>query len=89
MKWDELQEGFYYHYKHDASKGLRDYAYEVIAIGHHTEINDWESGVFVIYRPLYESAKVFKAGGIMMFVLLKCSWKRLHRKARRSNVLIK
>ena len=55
--------GFYYHYKHDSSKGVRDYAYEVLSIGHHTEMDDFDgAGRMIVYRPLYESAKVFQAG---------------------------
>jgi hypothetical protein len=50
--------GFYYHYKHDPAKGSRDYAYEVLSVGFHSE----EDGVcFVNYRPLYESAGVYQA----------------------------
>lgn len=58
----EPKPGFYYHYKHDPAKGVFDYAYEVLNIGHHTEIKDFEVGEMVIYRPLYESAKVYRAG---------------------------
>ncbi len=46
------ENGFYYHYKHDESKGFNDHAYEVTAIGLHTEY----SNTFVLYRPLYEAA---------------------------------
>jgi len=50
--------GFYYHYKHDPSGPINNYAYEVVGVGHHTE----EDGVFfVLYRPLYESP-VYVAG---------------------------
>ncbi len=53
--------GFYYHYKHDPSKGVRDYAYEVLGVGFHTE-DDAREGEshFLVYRPLYE-ASVFIA----------------------------
>ncbi len=45
--------GFYYHYKHDPSGLVNNYAYEVVGIGHHTE----QDGVyFVVYRPIYESS---------------------------------
>lgn len=46
--------GFYYHYKHDPSKGFNDHAYEVVGIGFHTE-SDARPGEehFLIYRPLY------------------------------------
>src|SRR5262245_58980169 len=53
------ERGLYYHYKHDRSKGINNYAYEVLGVGHHTEAD----GVFfVVYLPLYESAGVYKAG---------------------------
>lgn len=53
------QKGFYYHYKHDQSGLVNNYAYEVIGVGHHTE----EDGTFfVIYRPIYKEASVYKAG---------------------------
>lgn len=47
--------GFYYHYKHDPSKGINDHAYEVLGIGFHTE-DDTRPGEehFLSYRPLYE-----------------------------------
>jgi hypothetical protein len=55
--------GYYYHYKHDLAKGIRDYAYEVCAVGFHTE-DDCRPGDtwFVNYRPLYEDAFVYQAG---------------------------
>lgn len=54
--------GFYHHYKHDPSKGVRDYAYEVVGIGFHTEDNAREGEAhFVIYIPLYEDAAVYSA----------------------------
>ena len=54
--------GFYYHYKHTPEKGVRDYAYEVLNIGHHTEIENKEESKLIVYRPLYESAFVYKEG---------------------------
>lgn len=59
----EPERGFYYHYKHDPAKGAFDYAYEVVNIAHHTEIDDFDAARMVVYRPLYESAKVYQAGG--------------------------
>lgn len=53
--------GFYYHYKHDPNGPLEKYAYEIINIGHHTEI-EGEEGLLVIYRPLYPSAYVYQHG---------------------------
>jgi len=54
--------GFYYHYKHDPSGPVNNYAYEVVGVGYHTEDNCRpEDANMVIYRPLYESS-VYKAG---------------------------
>jgi len=53
--------GFYHHYKHDSVKGIHHYAYEVLGVGLHTESNCRPEDVYmVIYRPLYESAHVYK-----------------------------
>lgn len=57
----EPEKGFYYHYKHDPMGEVNNYAYEVLNIAHHTEIDDWDKNPFVIYRPLYESS-VYKRG---------------------------
>lgn len=54
--------GFYYHFKHDLNKGINDHAYEVINIAHHSEEDDLDKGALVIYLPLYESSRVYKAG---------------------------
>ncbi len=54
--------GFYYHYKHDPSKDIYNYAYEIINIGHHTEIEGLDESQMVIYAPLYPEAGVYKAG---------------------------
>lgn len=53
--------GFYYHYKHDPSGAVNNYAYEVVGVGFHTE-DDARPGEehFLVYRPLYE-ASVYKA----------------------------
>lgn len=54
--------GYYYHYKHDSSGSINNYAYEVIGVGCHTEDDCRpEDANMVIYRPLYESS-VYKAG---------------------------
>ncbi len=57
------QAGFYYHYKHDAGGRVENYAYEVLGTGFHTDPNDgWPSeDHFVVYRPLYKEASVYKA----------------------------
>ena len=54
--------GFYYHYKHDPSKGPTHYAYEVLGLGLHTETGEF----YVEYRPLYHEALVFQLskGGV-------------------------
>lgn len=57
----EIEKGFYYHYKHDPSGAINNYAYEVMGMGHHTEIDGLEESLMVMYRPLYE-ASVYKAG---------------------------
>jgi len=61
------QPGFYYHYKHDPNGPINNYAYEVIGTGHHTEVTEEQvqNGVdpfFVIYRPLYKEASVYRLG---------------------------
>ncbi len=55
------EKGFYYHYKHDPSGPVNKDVYEVMGIGHHTEIDDLEESAMVMYRPIYESS-VYKAG---------------------------
>lgn len=53
---------FYYHYKHDPSISVNNYAYEVIGVGMHSEDDCRpEDANMVIYRPIYESS-VYKAG---------------------------
>jgi len=53
--------GFYYHYKHNPTGAVNNYAYEVLGVGFHTE-DDVRPGEehFLVYRPLYESS-VYKA----------------------------
>lgn len=56
------KKGFYYHYKHEATGEVNNYAYEVIGVGCHTEEDCRpEDANMVIYLPLYESS-VYKAG---------------------------
>lgn len=57
----EIEKGFYYHYKHDPAKEINDYAYEIMGIGHHTEVDGLDESAMVMYRPIYESS-VYKAG---------------------------
>ena len=57
------ENGFYYHYKHDLDSEVNNYAYEVLGVGCHTEDDCRPTDAsMVVYRPLYESAKVYKAG---------------------------
>jgi hypothetical protein len=57
------EKGFYYHYKHDPNGAINNYAYEVLGVGHHTEDDcQPEDANLVVYRPLYESASVYRAG---------------------------
>src|SRR3989338_4361282 len=58
---EKPEPGFFYHYKHDPSKDISNYAYEVLSIAHHTEIKNSGDSALVIYRPLYESY-VYKIG---------------------------
>lgn len=54
--------GFYYHYKHDPTGPINNYAYEVVGTGCHTEEDCRpEDASMVVYRPLYPSS-VYKAG---------------------------
>ncbi len=54
--------GFYYHYKHDATGTINNYAYELIGVGIHSEDDCApEDANMAIYLPLYES-RAFKAG---------------------------
>ena len=55
------EKGFYYHYKHDPAGSMNNYAYEFVTVGWHTED---DAQFFAIYRPLYEEARTWKAGGI-------------------------
>lgn len=55
--------GFYYHYKHDPNGEWNTYAYEVLGAGHHTEEDRRPEDEFmVVYRPLYETALVWRMG---------------------------
>ena len=57
------ERGFYYHYKHDPNGPVNNYAYEVMGVGCHTEDDCRpEDANMVVYRPLYETASVYKAG---------------------------
>lgn len=56
------EKGFYYHYKHDPSGLVNNYAYEFLGVGHHTEDDCRpQDALLAVYRPLYE-AFVYKNG---------------------------
>jgi hypothetical protein len=61
IKPKKLKTGFYYHYKHTPDASFNYHAYEVIGTGWHTEV---KNEYFVIYRPLYKEAFVYKKGKI-------------------------
>lgn len=57
--------GYYHHYKHDPQKGVRDYAYFILGVGHHTEEDCRPEDQFMqVYLPLYESF-VYKNGKML------------------------
>lgn len=71
MSYDETNEvpalpepGFYYHYKHDPSGAVNNYAYEVLpSVGFHTEDDCRPIDQFMVaYRPLYPEALVYRLG---------------------------
>lgn len=65
---------FYYHYKHDPTGTVNNYAYEVMGVGHHTEDDCRpEDQYVVVYRPLYEAfvytnGKMFDIRPLGMFM---------------------
>ena len=57
--------GYYYHFKHDPSGPLNNYAYYIYGVGHHTEDYCPEADVFMqVYRPLYEESYAYRNGGL-------------------------
>ena len=66
--------GFYYHYKHDPSGKINNYAYEVLGVGSHTEKEETSPDKYVVvYRPLYEATsyrndKMFDIRPLEMFL---------------------
>jgi hypothetical protein len=70
----QITPGFYYHYKHDHSGSINNYAYEVLGVGSHTEKEESSRDRYVVvYRPLYESGfymdgKMFAIRPYDMFV---------------------
>jgi hypothetical protein len=72
------EKGLYYHYKHDPSGAVNNYAYEVLGVGCHTEDDCRpEDANMVVYRPLYESASVYKAGKLFDIRPLGMFWENV------------
>ena len=56
------EKGFYYHYKHDPTLSINNYAYELIGVGMHSEDDCRpEDSNMVVYLPLYKSRE-YSAG---------------------------
>ena len=68
------EKGFYYHYKHDPSGEVNNYAYEFLNVGRHTEDDCRpEDALLAVYRPLYEAfvyrnGKMFDVRPLSMFM---------------------
>lgn len=62
------EKGFYYHFKHDPTKGVNNYVYEMLGMARHSE----DESYLVIYQPLYTSeyhrAADFSARPIDLFI---------------------
>jgi hypothetical protein len=57
--------GYYYHFKHDPTGPLNNYAYYIYGVGHHTEDDcRLEDAFMQVYRPLYEEAYAYRNGGL-------------------------
>ena len=57
--------GYYYHFKHDPSGPVNNYAYYIYGVGHHTEDDCRAEDAFMqVYRPLYEKAYAYQHGGL-------------------------
>lgn len=52
---NEPEKGFYYHYKHDPGGTVNNYAYEVVGVARHTELQDPAIDKLVIYRKIDKS----------------------------------
>ncbi len=58
-----IEQGFYYHYKHDPVVGITHMCYEVVGVGISTEDEcDPKFAHVVVYRPLYADSSVYTAG---------------------------
>ncbi|HWB34380.1 MAG TPA: hypothetical protein VG753_03650 [Candidatus Paceibacterota bacterium] len=72
--------GYYYHYKHDPTKEVNDYAYYVYGVGNYTE-DDLPPGYerlqhMQVYRPLYDSF-VYKNGKMLDLRPLVMVWDKV------------
>jgi hypothetical protein len=57
--------GFYYHRKHDPSKGVFHHAYLILGAGMHTEDEiEPEDQFMQVYLPLHEEALVYRLGSL-------------------------
>ncbi|MBV9825687.1 MAG: DUF1653 domain-containing protein [Alphaproteobacteria bacterium] len=62
---DLPEPGFYYHFKHDPTGPVNNYAYYIYGVGHHTEEGCPTDDAFMqVYRPLYEAAYAYRHGGL-------------------------
>jgi len=60
---DRPEPRYYYHYKHDPTGAIDNYAYYIYGVGLHTEDDCRPEDQFMqVYQPLYESAYVYRAG---------------------------
>lgn len=81
------EQGFYYHYKHNPDGPVGNYAYEVVSIGYHTEVNEgWRIpmyigvfsfflGIFTLFTPsMFNSGNWPVTVGIAMFLVCGVSF---------------
>lgn len=74
MNPENLEKGFYYHYKHDP-KDLTNFAYEVLGEGYHTE----DESKFIVYRSLSKEPKYWLRPFGMFFDQVIKEGKTFHR----------
>ena len=67
---EKIEKGFYYHYKHDPTIAINNFAYEVIntafntesKLTHHEDLEGFLKDEVVIYRALYDNSIAYKNG---------------------------
>lgn len=61
------EKGYYYHYKHDPSLSVNNYAYELIDVGVHSE-DDCRpiDANMAVYKPLYKESGVYQHGKVLI-----------------------